>query len=248
MITRNDAEKWLVEQFENCGNKKELISKILENISLTNLWVSQMDLQLLLKQVQVSHNQEYVHLVDVIAKACMDTFQSQDLVQDLQVGVETEISDQFSMKFSEISPCWLIAPLISRLPSSVQGRVLKAAATVLETSQCASRERSTSYQRYAVLLGFSLPYECFSCLLTQQPFLSLVLTCLSGQDDQRENLLSSLLKQIQEYIAQVKEVGGMFDTVCKTSSLENWALLLLQVLLYGIASEESDRQVEASMI
>ncbi len=33
---------------------------------------------------------------------------------------------------------WLVAPLISRLPTPVQGKVLKAAASVLETGQLRS--------------------------------------------------------------------------------------------------------------
>lgn len=35
-------------------------------------------------------------------------------------------------------------------------------------------------------------------LLSQQPFLSLVLTCLKGQDEQREGLLTSLQNQVNQ--------------------------------------------------
>lgn len=35
-------------------------------------------------------------------------------------------------------------------------------------------------------------------LLSQQPFLSLVLTCLKGQDEQREGLLTSLYGQVHQ--------------------------------------------------
>lgn len=35
-------------------------------------------------------------------------------------------------------------------------------------------------------------------LLSQQPFLSLVLTCLKGQDEQREGLLTSLYSQVRQ--------------------------------------------------
>lgn len=38
-------------------------------------------------------------------------------------------------------------------------------------------------------------------LLSQQPFLSLVLTCLKGQDEQREGLLTSLFSQVQQVSA-----------------------------------------------
>lgn len=40
-----------------------------------------------------------------------------------------------------------------------------------------------------------------------QPFLSLVLTCLKGQDDQREGLLTSLHSQLSQCLSQSKEVS-----------------------------------------
>lgn len=40
--------------------------------------------------------------------------------------------------------------------------------------------------------------SCSMSLLSQQPFLSLVLTCLKGQDEQREGLLTSLYSQVQQ--------------------------------------------------
>ena len=43
-------------------------------------------------------------------------------------------------------------------------------------------------------------------LLGHQPFLSLILTCLKGQDEQRECLLSSLHSQLEKFINNVKEV------------------------------------------
>lgn len=46
-----------------------------------------------------------------------------------------------------------------------------------------------------------------SSLLSHQPFLSLVLTCLKGQDDQREGLLTSLQTQLTQYIQLSKDVS-----------------------------------------
>lgn len=57
-----------------------------------------------------------------------------------------------------------------------------------------SRERDRSAQRS-------------SSLLSHQPFLSLVLTCLKGQDDQREGLLTSLHNQLSQYIQLSKDVS-----------------------------------------
>ena len=43
-------------------------------------------------------------------------------------------------------------------------------------------------------------------LLSHQPFLSLILTCLKGQDEQREGLLNSLLTQLEKFISSFKEM------------------------------------------
>lgn len=43
-------------------------------------------------------------------------------------------------------------------------------------------------------------------LAYHQPFLSLVLSCLKGQDDQRESLLSSVHNQLSQYLVLSKEV------------------------------------------
>lgn len=47
-------------------------------------------------------------------------------------------------------------------------------------------------------------------LLSQQPFLSLVLTCLKGQDEQREGLLTSLYSQVhQVQVTRLRMEPGM---------------------------------------
>lgn len=46
-----------------------------------------------------------------------------------------------------------------------------------------------------------------SSLLSHQPFLSLVLTCLKGQDDQREGLLTSLHSQLNQFFLLSKDVS-----------------------------------------
>lgn len=43
-------------------------------------------------------------------------------------------------------------------------------------------------------------------LMSHQPFLMLVLTCLKGQDDQREGLLTSLHSQLSQFLALPKDV------------------------------------------
>lgn len=117
----------------------------------------------------------------------------------------------------ERSGVWLVAPLIAKLPTSVQGHVLKAAGEELEKGQhlgsSSRKERDRQKQKrwvqgkgqaeFAVLIPQpgSIAPSLFShsmSLLSQQPFLSLVLTCLKGQDEQREGLLTSLYSQVQQ--------------------------------------------------
>ena len=49
-------------------------------------------------------------------------------------------------------------------------------------------------------------FICSKSLLSHQPFLSLILTCLKGQDEQREFLLNSLLTQLEKFINSFREM------------------------------------------
>lgn len=105
---------------------------------------------------------------------------------------------------------------------------------------------------------------CFSPVLVHtQPFLSLVLACLKGQEDQREGLLLSISRQIAHLLnappeercpADVKSkealqealhlrislVGAMFDTIQRSVTLSSdWATLLFQLVSSGTITAES---------
>lgn len=91
---------------------------------------------------------------------------------------------------------WLVAPLISKLPSAIQGRVLKVAGQVLESGGWCREQKTRRYN------GDN------QSLLGHQPFLSLVLTCLKGQEEgQREGLLSSLHQQLSQVIVRGKSIN-----------------------------------------
>lgn len=81
-----------------------------------------------------------------------------------------------------------MAPLVSKLPSAVQSRILKVAGQVLENGGWCKDHKNNRRSN-------SEPQN----LLSHQPFLSLVLTCLKGQEEgQREGLLSSLYQQLSQ--------------------------------------------------
>ncbi|XP_046392614.1 mediator of RNA polymerase II transcription subunit 12-like protein isoform X2 [Ischnura elegans] len=161
---------------------------------------------------------------------------------------------------------WLVAPLVSKLPPAVQGRVLRVAGQVLESGNWSSsrgRDRERGARRG-------------SSLLSHQPFLSLVLTCLGGQDDQREGLLASLHSQLNQFLVLSKDerlcntdgldtrsrvlmqdalrlrfslVGGMFDTIRRnTTTTTDWAILLVQLVSHGVVDLNNNSELFTTVI
>lgn len=100
----------------------------------------------------------------------------------------------------------MVAPLVSKLPSAVQGRVLKVAGQVLESGNWSSRKNQEKEKETKSKKGSDNENEGHS-LLSHQPFLSLILTCLKGQDDQREGLLTSLHSQLSQFLMMSREVS-----------------------------------------
>ncbi|XP_026323526.1 mediator of RNA polymerase II transcription subunit 12-like isoform X6 [Hyposmocoma kahamanoa] len=96
--------------------------------------------------------------------------------------------------------------------------------------------------------------------LANEPLLSLVLTCLRHQDDQKESLLSSIHAQLQHYLTHTRDherstcsdswqdevapealqlrfslAGGMFDAIRRSYQLiSDWAVLLTQLVAHQV--------------
>ncbi|XP_062528646.1 mediator of RNA polymerase II transcription subunit 12 isoform X2 [Bombyx mori] len=96
--------------------------------------------------------------------------------------------------------------------------------------------------------------------LANEPLLSLVLTCLRNQDDQKESLLSSIHAQLQHYLTHARDhersacndtwhdevapealqlrfslAGGMFDAIRRSYQLtSDWAVLLTQLVAHQV--------------
>ncbi|EDM14846.1 rCG50054, isoform CRA_a [Rattus norvegicus] len=271
------------------ANLREYARYVLRTICQQNLeqWTlrqSWLELQLMIKQCLKDPSSgsvaEMNNLLDNIAKATIEVFQqsadlnnnasssgmslfnpntigSVDPSSTRQNGIKTFLSS------SERRGVWLVAPLIARLPTSVQGRVLKAAGEELEKGQhlgsSSKKERDRQKQKSM-------------SLLSQQPFLSLVLTCLKGQDEQREGLLTSLQNQVNQILSNWREeryqddtkarqmmhealqlrlnlVGGMFDTVQRsTQGTTDWALLLLQIITSGTVDMHTNNELFTTVL
>uniref|UniRef100_A0A4W5NUY9 Mediator complex subunit 12 n=1 Tax=Hucho hucho TaxID=62062 RepID=A0A4W5NUY9_9TELE len=219
--------------------------------------------------------QELYSLLENIAKATIEVFQKSAEMNSINLsgngsagaGGSASNSNNPSKKpvlsSSERSGVWLVAPLIAKLPTSVQGHVLKAAGEELEKGQhlgsSSRKERDRQKQKSM-------------SLLSQQPFLSLVLTCLKGQDEQREGLLTSLYSQVQQIVTNWREdqyqddckakqmmhealklrlnlVGGMFDTVQRsTQQTTEWAVLLLDIISSGTVDMQSNNELFTTVL
>ena len=138
--------------------------------------------------------------------------------------VEKQSSDQphkdqnCSNQRRDPEQAWLVAPLIGQLPAAVQGAVLNHASSMLDRggsfpSGHLSQSLSCS-GLFSAGLGSSSKQRSEKektaqksiQLLSHGPFLSLVLTCLKGQDDQRERLLYSLQTQFNQMIKEQQQI------------------------------------------
>lgn len=231
-------------KIESNMDQKAQIVRILENLEQWSLRISLLDLQLMYKQTQ-SNSSEFSSWLDTVARAAIDVF------------IPNE-----EKKSIKQPPIWLVAPLVAKLPCEVQGRILKVAGQVLEsTNSFGTKAKSSENTESSGNLGRK---RCVQ--INHQPFLGLVLTCLKGQDDQKEGLLQSLHSQLSQFL-QNKElefvggiddptgkeemlnalqlrfslVGGMFDSIQKNStSTTDWALLLAQLMSQGVIDLNSN--------
>lgn len=230
-------------KIEANNDQKAQIVRILENLEQWSLRISLLDLQLMYKQTQ-SISSEFSAWLDTVARAAIDVFIPNE---------ERKIRKP---------PIWLVAPLVAKLPCEVQGRILKVAGQVLEsTNSFGTKNKSSENLENSTSSGRKRSVQ-----INHQPFLGLVLTCLKGQDDQKEGLLQSLHSQLSQFL-QNKElefvggiddptgkeemlnalqlrfslVGGMFDSILKNStSTTDWALLLTQLMSQGIIDLNSN--------
>uniref|UniRef100_A0A8C3MJC8 Uncharacterized protein n=1 Tax=Geospiza parvula TaxID=87175 RepID=A0A8C3MJC8_GEOPR len=263
----------LLDNEEGENPQRQRIKRILQNLDQWTMRQSSLELQLMIKQTA---SNEMNSLLENIAKATIEVFQQSAETSSASCtgnGVNNISSSTSATPASnkskpilsslERSGVWLVAPLIAKLPTSVQGHVLKAAGEELEKGQhlgsSSRKERDRQKQKSM-------------SLLSQQPFLSLVLTCLKGQDEQREGLLTSLYSQVQQIVTNWREdqyqddckakqlmhealklrlnlVGGMFDTVQRsTQQTTEWAVLLLDIISSGTVDMQSNNELFTTVL
>ena len=190
---------------------KPIISSLLQNLNQWTLRATILELKLMIKILEYNvpsprpqdasfnyalamktHEHNTQHLLQSIASATIELFQHQTEGRYGSSTSTTQTNEYYDRK-----GIWLIAPLISRLPDNVQSRILQIAGSVLENGNSILNSSKTKNDKEnQVLRSISL--------LSHQPFLSLVLSCLKDQDDQRTGLLDSLRGQLEQLYKQVR--------------------------------------------
>ncbi|CAF0940583.1 unnamed protein product [Rotaria sordida] len=188
---------------------KPIISSLLQNLNQWTLRATILELKLMIKILEYNvpsprpqdanfnislalktHEHNTQHLLQSIASATIELFQHQTEGRYGSSSSLMQPIEQYDRK-----GIWLIAPLISRLPDNVQSKILQIAGSVLENgNSMLNSSKSKNDKENQVLRSISL--------LSHQPFLSLVLSCLKDQDDQRTGLLDSLRGQLEQLYKQ----------------------------------------------
>ncbi|CAN8021551.1 unnamed protein product, partial [Ixodes persulcatus] len=257
---------------ESC-NQKQVVTQILLGLDQWSLRVSWLELQLMYKQC--ASPPEVSAWLENVAKATIDAFQltSEDSRSPGGAGDPSAAlfgrSGGSGSGRQETDRIWFVAPLIAKLPAAVQGKVLRAAGQVLESGSWASITSSSSSKSK----DKDKHVHKSASLLSHQPFLSLVLMCLKGQDEQREGLLNSLYSQLNQCLHLAKDekpvaedlkgrqllhealllrlslVGGMFDMIQRSNTLTtDWALVLVQLISYGVVDLHSNFELFCTVL
>lgn len=207
MICYPEAEFNIISELD----QRSMIVRILENLGQWTLRISWLDLQLMYRQ-SLSNNAELNAWLDTVARAAIDVFHMEEVV----------LPGALKATHKPKPSTWLVAPLIAKLTPAVQGRILRVAGQVLESmnyfskvskSDCNSsgsgdeREKSNScHSSNSYGLG-GVAARNKKMPLNYQPFLGLILTCLKGQDEYKENLLVSLYAQLSQCLQSFAEVS-----------------------------------------
>lgn len=145
--------------------------------------------------------------LDTVARAAIDVF-NEPTDDDPKSPSKMNKSDGGSGENGK-SSMWLVAPLVSKLPSAIQGRILRVAGQVLETTNFFNSTTKLKEETNEDSNESTEPPERIKTdtpQMSHQAFLGLILTCLKGQDEQKEGLLSSLYSQLSQFMQRANEV------------------------------------------
>nr|DBA26085.1 TPA: hypothetical protein GDO54_010385 [Pyxicephalus adspersus] len=241
------------------------IKRILQNLEQWTLRQSWLEIQLMIKQCMKEPASNSVNemntLLDNIAKATIEVFQQS---AELNSGLNNPGNGLFSgncaghgdtnstrhnvksaiLSSSERRGVWLVAPLIAKLPTSVQGRVLKAAGEELEKGQhlgsSSKKERDRQKQKREkpdVIEENKLHFQ------NQHTYFSV------NKLKNQQKMFSKLFPSAIIAACWDNMVGGMFDTVQRSTQwTADWAVLLLQIITSGTVEMQTNNELFTTVL
>lgn len=258
-------------------DSKQIIH-IFQNLDEWSLRISWLQLNLIYENLansQSSSNNEMIAWMETLAPAIVEYFQqachSEPVLDSKHLTMFTSKSSTMKSNIMNFGGknerIWLLKPLISKLPSVLQCKILRVVANVFDSSNwilysqgpsgsMSSKSKSFQNSKNSNALGITLNSQNpTSTLLSNQPFVSLLLMCLDCKDDlYKESLLKSLHNQLQQCINEklsddiraknlIQEglqfrlslLGAIFETIKSSTSFTNdWVVLLAQLISYTI--------------
>lgn len=194
-------------------DQKSIIVRILDHLEQWSLRISWLDLMLMFKQTN-KNTPEQSNWLDMVARAAIDVFHTANTSST--DGSTTDAAVPAAVHNKTTSSIWLVAPLVSKLGKEVQGRILRVAGNVLESAPffCSTFKKakdennddSNESNDGMEGGGTGKVDKPKPPQLSHKAFLGLVLTCLKAQDDQKEDLLSSLFSQLTQFLQSINEV------------------------------------------
>lgn len=214
---------------EKCDSK-QIISRVFQNLDEWSIRHSRLQLQFIYEQLSTSsqsHSSTEVNAwLDTLARAVVEYFQSASQVEPIldskkltlftskSPTAKSAVANGLNFGNNANQPnserIWLAASLIAKLPSQLQGKILRVTATLFDSSQWISYSTATSSSMSSKNKfqgsknnsqnGISINSQNpTSTLLSYQPFISLILLCLGLKEDYRDainSVLTSMHTQI----------------------------------------------------
>lgn len=281
-------------------DQKTMITRLLENLEQWSLRMSWLDLQLMFKQFP-SGSSELNTWLDTVARAVINVFQQNVTTDKDRPGGERLSNSKWSESVWLVAP--LVAKLPAAVQGRVlkqAGMLLENGWGAGCSGNCSSgnnsgggphrdckSHQSPSYKGSSGaggggkrgVSGGACAGGCVcgsnnNVRLAHEPLLSLVLTCLRHQDDQKENLLSSIHVQLQHYLTHARDhersscndtwqddaapealqlrfslAGGMFDAIRRSYQLtSDWAVLLTQLVAHQVIDAYNNTNLFTTLI
>ncbi|XP_065840950.1 mediator of RNA polymerase II transcription subunit 12-like protein isoform X2 [Oscarella lobularis] len=225
---------------------EDAAQRILEHLNQWNFQTSFLELQLLIRQFQDDPTQ-HERILNTIAQCVSDVFWS----PETHCTPGSASKDVVNLSNLHV---WLVVPLISQLPPTVQGALLQAAGEVLNRENWWKPNPDKNIDSTNPL---AVPW--------QKPFLALVMSCLKVSEDvAKADVLNSLRMQMAQFIAcpdserhseeeeaalfafealrlRLSLMGAMFDTLLRNTSLcGEWCVILMQLLTSQTVTKRSN--------